>query len=262
MATTPPARPSATRPADPRDEAFLREVDEEYRRDEFNRFARRYGRWILLAVGVGLAALGGWLFWQAEQNKQNESLSEQFTLALNKVDAGDTEAARAALDLTAKGDNAGYTALARLTDAGLAAAAGEDEKGAGLLRAVTDDAAAPQALRDVARLKRIRLTFDSMEPATVIQELAPYLAGDNPWYPIAAEMTALAHMKAGENDKAGPIFLRLAGDGRAPPSLRARAEQMAATLGQDVAALTEARIATAQAAANDLAPEAAPAETN
>lgn len=237
-------------------------MDEEYRRDEFNRFARRYGRWILLAVGIGLAGLGGWLFWQAEQNRRNEALAEQFALALNRVDAGDTEAARATLDQVATGNNAGYTALARLTDAALATTAGEDEKAAGLLRAVTDDTKAPQALRDVARLKRIRLEFDSADPATTIRELAPYLAGDNPWYPVAAELTALAHMKAGENDRAGPIFLRLADDGRAPPSLRARAEQMAATLGEDVGALAEARIATARATADDPVSDGAPAETN
>ena len=56
MATRPPS-------TDPRDDAFIREVDEAYREDELKRFFQRYGRWILLAVGLGLAGLGAALWW-------------------------------------------------------------------------------------------------------------------------------------------------------------------------------------------------------
>lgn len=233
--------------------AFIREVDEEYRRDEFNRLANRYGRWILLAIVVGLAALGGYLFWDAEKTRKDAALSEQFSLALNQVEAGATSEGLAA---TAEGDNASYRALSFLTQAGVAINAGESEKAAGLLRAAADDQKHPQAMRDAAKMKLIRLEFDTTEPAAIIQQLAPFMDGDNPWFPIAGEMTALAHVRAGDNEKAGEIFFRIAEDARAPLSLRSRAEQMASMLGMDVTSLAEARLAASQATVDSMASDA------
>ena len=39
------------------DDAFIREVDEEVRRDQLSQLWRRYGRWTLIAVGLFLVAL-------------------------------------------------------------------------------------------------------------------------------------------------------------------------------------------------------------
>lgn len=218
----------------------MREVDDAYRQDEMQKFMSLYGRWIVLAVALLLAALGGFLFWQAEQKKAADALSERFTLALDKVDAADTTGASTEFDAIATEGNAAYRALAGLSKAGIAIGAGDLEAAAGALAAVGADGAVAQPLRDVATLQRIRAQFDSMEPAEVLKVTAPFLEGDSPWFPIAAEMAALAHLKAAEPDKAGPLFLRLAADRSAPESLRSRAEQMAASLGQDVTALDQA----------------------
>lgn len=251
MASNPPT--SSKNGADPRDQAFIREVDEEYRREEFNRLASRYGRWVLLAVGLGLAAFAGFLFWQAERSRKVEAVSEQFNQLLDKADSGATTEAVQGLQETAKGDNRTYRALSLLAQAGIATNAGDLDKAAGLLSAVADDTAAPAELRDTARLKRVRLQFYKLPPADVVKQLAPYMAADNPWFPVAGEMTALAHMKANQNDKAGPIFLRIAMDERAPVSLRNRAEQMAGMLGQDVRKLADQQQAGAEARAAALA---------
>ncbi len=231
MATNPPA------PTDPRDDAFIREVDEEYRRDEVNKLARRYGRWVVLAIGVGLAALGGFLYWQAEQKRRVEATSEQFSQALDKVESGSTPEALPILADVVKAGPESYRALSLLTQAGIAVRTGEAEKAAGLFRSVADDAKVAGPLRDAARMNQLRLDYDKMAPADLLKQLQPYLDGDNPWFPVAGEMAGLAHIKAGNPDKAGPIFLRLAGDMRAPQSVRGRAEQMAAMLGEDVTKL-------------------------
>lgn len=245
MATKPPAPPA---PIDPRDDAFLREVDEEYRRDEMQKFFGRYGRWIVLAVAVGLAALGGFLFWQAQQRKAAEALSERFTLALDKIDEADTTGALSEMEAIAADRNATYRALATMSKAGISVGAGDLDSAAKALGGIAADAKAPQPLRDVATLQRIRAQFDTTEPADVLKATAPFLEGDSPWFPIAAEMAGLAHLKAGAPDKAGALFLRLAGDRQAPESLRSRAEQMAASLGQDVTRLDAATTAASATA--------------
>jgi hypothetical protein len=53
----------------PTHEAFLREVDEELRRDELQSLWQRYGRLGIAIVVLLLAAWGGWLYWQARETK-------------------------------------------------------------------------------------------------------------------------------------------------------------------------------------------------
>ncbi len=244
MATTPPNAPAKAGPTsanDPRDDAFLREVDEAYREDEMKKFFARWGRWILLAIAVVLAGIGGWFWWQAEQVRRSETLSEQFTSALDKIESGSTTEAVTDLDEIGKSANASYRALAAFTRSGIAINGGDTDKAIAEVKAVSEDASAPQAIREAATMKLLRLQFDTLEPAEILKRTAPYVEGDSPWFPIAGEMAALAHLKAGAPDKAGALFYRLASDQRTPQSLRARAEQMAAALGQDVTKIEEER---------------------
>jgi hypothetical protein len=253
LATNPPAAPPAK---DPRDDAFIREVDDAYREEELKKFWSRYGRWVLLGVGIALAAVGGTLFWQAEQGKRRAATSEQFSAALDKVETGALPEARTALAAIAEDAEPTYRALALLTSAGVSIGAGEASRAAGLFRSVADDARVAAPLRDAARMKLLRLEFDGLPPAEVVKRAQPFLEGDNPWFPIAAEMAALAHLKSGNPNEAGPLFLRIAADERAPVSLRARSEQMAAALGQDVSRVAQSgRPGTGPAAAG-AAPEA------
>jgi len=254
LATTPPTTPARSTgtpdpKVDPRDDAFIREVDEAYREDELKKFASTWGRWILLAVVLGLAALGGFYWWKADQQKRVDALSEKFSAALGKVETGGSTEAVVELDAIGKSDNPSYRALAAMTKSGIALQGGEADKAAADLKRVVDDAQAAQPLRDVAEIKLLRLQFDDLQPAEVLKRTERFLAGDNPWFPVAGEMAALAHLKAGAPDKAGPLFYRIAADGRTSTSTRARAEQMAAALGQDVTRIAAERAAKAEAEA-------------
>ena len=109
-------------------------------------------------------------------------------------------------------------------------------------------------------MKYLRVEFDKLPPAEVLKRVEPYLAGDSPWFPLAGELAALAHVKAGAPEKAGPLFYRIAADDRTPASLRARAEQMAAALGQDVTKIASEREAKDKAAKDGAAKDKADAE--
>ena len=255
MATTPPSPPTSS---DPRDDAFIREVDEAYRQDEMKQFFQRYGRWLLLAVGLGLAALGAWLWWKAEEVRRAEALSEQFTAALEKAESGATTEAVTSFEEIGKSNNASYRSLSAFAQAGIAMNGGDAEKAATLFKSVADDPKAAQPLKDAATMKYLRAEFDKLPPAEVLKRVEPYLAGDSPWFPLAGELAALAHVKAGAPEKAGPIFYRIAADERTPASLRARSEQMAAALGQDVTKIAGEREARKKAEA-DAAKADAPA---
>ena len=64
------------------DQAFLREVDEELRRDKLAGFWTNHGRTAIVAIVAALAAFGGFLFWQHRQGvaagEQGETLQVAF----------------------------------------------------------------------------------------------------------------------------------------------------------------------------------------
>ena len=64
-------------------EAFLREVDENLRRDQMQDFAKRYGKWLVAALVLFLVAVGGWLYWQDRQRAEAARQSEELLAIYN-----------------------------------------------------------------------------------------------------------------------------------------------------------------------------------
>ena len=88
-------------------EAFMREVDEAVRQDQLLTFWERYGRALLLVVVLGLAAFGGWLYWQHYSKSQSEAVSEQMDAVLTTAAGGGTPDAKQLETLT-KASQPGY----------------------------------------------------------------------------------------------------------------------------------------------------------
>ncbi len=70
-----------------------------------------------------------------------------------------------------------------------------------------------------------------MKPDDVIARLKPLAKPGNPWFGSAGELVAMAYLKQGKRDLAGPLFASIAKDENAPKSMRSRARQMAGMLG-------------------------------
>ena len=79
-------------PTDPA-ETFVREVDENLRRDQMRDMAKAYGKWIVAAVILFLAAIGGYLYWQSRQQAAGGAESEAMSAALDKAESGNVKAA-------------------------------------------------------------------------------------------------------------------------------------------------------------------------
>ena len=219
------------------DEAFLREVDEGVRRDQVTSLWQRYGKLGIAVLVLLLGALAGWLWWREEQVRLAGVAGEDFSQAMTQLDVGNADKARPTLERLAKDGPEGYRPLAQLTQANDAVAAGDSAKAIKLLDAIAADTSLAQPLRDAALLKSVRLTFDTAAPATVVARLKGLAVPGNPWFGIAGEMTALAHVKAGEVALAKPMLTAIVRDTTLQSSLRSRAAELALSLGVDEAAL-------------------------
>ncbi len=226
----------ANTPANPED-AFLREVDEEFRRSQLMGLWQRFGRIGIAALVLGLAALAGWLFWQDQKEKAAGEAGATLARAITQLEVGEGARARPVLDAMTRNGPGAYAGLARMVLANDALAGGDKAKARGLYDAIAADSAAPQPLRDAALVKAVRVGFDQMAPAEVIAKLKPLAVPGNPWFGVAGELVAVAQVKLGKPELARPILVAMVKDEGMSPSLRTRAAQLAIAVGVDVATL-------------------------
>lgn len=232
MARTPtPSEPVPATPAE--DEILIREIDEAVRQDDALAFFRNHGIKVLGAVIVLLAGLGGYMLWDNQRESELEAQSETLIAALDYANQNDFKTASETVAPLLDAGSPGARTAARLLQAGAALQAGEVDKAAGLYQQVADDADAPPAMRDLARIRDVTVRFDSMVPADIIARIGPLATPDSPWFGSAAELVAMAHLEAGSKAEAGALFAQIAKHEEQPETLRSRARQMAGLLGVD-----------------------------
>ena len=223
-------------PTDGPNEAFLREVDENLRRDQLEGFARAYGKWLIAAVVLFLAAVAAWLYWQNRQQEKAAEQTEQLIAAYTDAGQDKTDAARKQLQALASADNDTVRALAMLAEAAIALDANDRSSAITKYRTVSADAGVPDPMRDAALVRLTTLEFDKLKPQDVIARMEPLAKPGEPWFGSAGELTAMAYLKQGQKAKAGQLLAAIAKDTQVPPTLRSRAGQMAGTLGVDASA--------------------------
>lgn len=221
-------------PSGTTDEAFLREVDEEYRRDQAMRLVRRYGRWIAIAVVVALLALAVYLYSQHLSANAAGKRGEEYDAAMRLIEQNQLDKAAPELEKIAGTGNNGYAAMARIA-LGNIALEKKDAKGAAARFAqVAGDSGFEKPYRDLALIRQTAAEFDTIKPEQVIERLKPFTDPNSPWLGTAGEMVAAAYLKAGKRAEAGKLYGQIAqGGDKIPESIRQRAVQLAGVLGVD-----------------------------
>lgn len=218
-------------------EVFLKEVDEELRKEQLSTFVTRYGWWILAGIVLILGAVGGWLWWSSRQSAAREAAGETLIVAMGELERGNQSiaAAQSQLNPLVENDIEGYRAAALFARATGQARSGNVQAAVATLRSISDDQSLDQLYRDAALIRRTQLEYDNVQPQEVIRRLNALAAGNGAWAGPAGELVGAAHLKMNRPDLAGPVFVRIARDEKAAPSLRERAAMMAASLGFDPA---------------------------
>jgi len=233
------------------DEAFLREVDEELRRDQLAGFWTTWGKWVALGVVAALVALAGFLYYQHRTETQASVEGEQLQAAYDALAADKVAEANTTLTKLAASDRAGYSALARFTEADILLQK-EDMKGAAAkLAAIAADTSVAKPFRDLALVRQTSAEYDTLKPQVVVERLRPLAVTGNPWLGSAGEMVAVAYVRMNQTKQAGTLFGQIAADPGVPETIRQRAVQMAGVLGVDAVASTGTAGTAAAAASNE-----------
>ena len=214
-------------------ETFLREVDENLRRDQLRDFFKAYGNWLIAGVGLFLLISGGLIWWNQHRDQQHEAQVEKLAQVYKDIGSGNTAQAPKQLEDLGQDGSTAVRASALFAHAALVLQQNDTKGAIATYKSIADDSGFPQPYRDVALIRQTSLEFDQLQPQDIIARLAPLAKPGEPWFGSAGEMTALALIKQGQQKQAAQLFAAIAKDDSVPATIRARAVQVAGSLGVD-----------------------------
>ena len=208
------------------DDSFIREVNEEIRREQAQALWDRFGPAILgiaILIVLATAAVVGYRYW--DETRANRS-GDAFSAALKLANDGKNDEAIAALDRLEKDGYGAYPLLARMRAATVKADKGDVDGAVKDFDAVAADGAIPAGIRDMARLRAALLLVDHGSFADVSSRVEALTADTNPLRHSAREALGLAAWKDGKSADALKLFDQISSDDGAPRNVRQRAQLM------------------------------------
>ena len=205
------------------------EVDEEVRRDQLKKLWDRYSLFIIGAMILIVAAIGGWKANEYFEAKKAAEAGALFDKAVELSEANKHAEAEAAFaDLAAKAPS-GYRVLARLRMA-TEVASRDAQAAAKLFDEITADRSVGAAEQDLARIRAAQLLLETASYADMKSRLEAAAAPGATFRHTARELLALSAWRANDAAATRQWLDKIADDGETPPSLRSRAEALQALL--------------------------------
>ena len=205
------------------------EVDEEVRRDQLKKLWDRYSLYIIAAMILIVAAVGGWRGYQYLEAKKAAEAGAAFDKAVELSEANKHAEAEAAFaDLAAKAPS-GYRVLARLRMA-TEVATRDATAAAKLFDGIAADRSVGAAEQDLARIRAAALLLESAGYADMKSRLEAAAAPGATFRHTARELLALSAWRTNDAAATRQWLDVISNDGETPPSLRSRAEALQALL--------------------------------
>lgn len=209
---------------------IFREIEEELRRESLQQLWKRYGNFIIALAVIIVIATAGVMGWRAYRERVREAEGVQFAAALDLSHQGKNAEAAAAFAELARNASGGRATLASLEEAASKVKAGDKKGAIAIYNRLAADDSVDSVFRNVAVLLSARYQLDAGDPRAVIAQLQPLASGSGPWRGLAAQLTALAELKAGDRAKARADFETLAKDASQAQGTRQLAAGMAAAI--------------------------------
>ncbi|MGD0634613.1 MAG: tetratricopeptide repeat protein [Beijerinckiaceae bacterium] len=202
---------------------FIREVDEEYRRDRVVNFLTKH-QYLLVGVVVAIiAGAGGYRFYMDHKVSVAEAANVRYEAALQLLRDGKSAEAQTAFDEIQHDAPVGYAQLAWMK-AVEALALRDPAAAAKGFDAIASDGALDQGFRDTARWRGALIRADREQPEVFEKLYAPYAVDGFTYHASLRELLALSALKRGDNEAAGRWLDQIIIDPKAPNALRGRAE--------------------------------------
>lgn len=209
------------------DDSFIREVNEEIRREQARAVWDRFGPAAIAIAVLVVLATAAWVAYDYWDTSNANASGDKFSQALLLANQGKNDEAIAALKELEDTGYGAYPLLARMRAATALADKGDFAGAVAGFDAVAADNSIPVAIRDMARLRAAFVLVDNGSYADVASRAETLAADTNPLRHSAREALALSAWKEGKAADALKLYEQITADQNAPRNSRDRATMMA-----------------------------------
>lgn len=214
------------------DDGFLREVEEELRRERLEKIWRQYGTYIIAAAALIVFGVLTYKYLENRRIVAAQTEGARYEDALTLASGGKEGSAAKEFENMAAEGASGYRALARLQLAGAQMKDGKTAEALATYEALANDASADNLLRQYALLQAAALRLGEADFPEMQNRLAPLMGDESPWRYSARELLGLAAFKAGNIKEARTILTPLLVDQQTPKSILDRAQIVMAKIAE------------------------------
>lgn len=204
---------------------IFHEIDEDLRRERFNRLWTRYGAYVIGLAVLIVLAVAGWRGYEWWKLQRDQAAGAKFEAALQLAADGKTAEAESAFQALEKDGTSGYRVLSRFR-AATELAKTDAAKAAAEYDSLAKDPSISPLMQNVAQVRAALLLVDTAPLADVEGRMKPLDTPEGAFRHSAREIIGLAQYKAGDFKAATDTFSAILNDGQTPPGLRRRAELM------------------------------------
>ena len=231
---------------------FINEVEEELRKDEYNRLLKRYGPYIIAAIVAIVAGTGFMEYRKFAKDKAARATSASYVAASDKANEGQSDVALNEFLEIADKAPAGYAGLSLVRAATLKLEAGERAEAVRLLDKAATTFETPRHSQ-LAQIKAAYILAGEGAYNDVLSRAGALTAKDAPYEFLARELSGFAALQSGDKAKAREQYGYLESIPGVPPTIKERAKQ-ALSLMRTSAAMQAPEIDTEAAPKTDAAP--------
>ena len=203
---------------------FISEVEEELRKDDYNKFLRKFGP-VILGLLIAVVAFVGYLEWRDyAQDRTARAAAASYLAADDLLNDGRPDAAAAEWLKLADVAPDGYAGLSLMRAAVIAAEQGNAAEAVRLYDAAADRFELRRHT-DLAKLKAAYVLANQGQWGDVSLRVDELLAEGAPYEYLARELAASAALAQGQDGEARDQFTYLNTIPGVPPTIARRAEQ-------------------------------------
>jgi hypothetical protein len=213
------------------DDGFLREVEEELRRERLEKIWREYGTYILIVAGLIVFGVLGYKYMEDRRISEAQETGLRYEEAMALVGEGKEGSAAKEFETIASDGTGGYRSLAQLQYAG---ALLKEGKRAEALAAFEElgKTGGDELLRSYAKLQAASLQLGQADFTEMQNRLTPLMDDNSPWRYSARELLGLAAFKSGKSEEARSILAPLLVDQKTPQTIIARTQIVLAEIAE------------------------------
>lgn len=204
---------------------IFQEVEEEVRRERFEKLWKQYGDYVIAFAALIVLAAAGYQLWRYYDARERARASDAYQAAQTLVDSHQSADAAEAYSRLAKDAPSGYAQVAKLQEADAMLAAGQKNAAVAIYKQIAGGD--NELLAAVARIRTGWAIVEDTPRLELETLLAPLTDPTSAWQPMAREILAYSDYHMGATKEALAAYTALANDKNAPMGLRQRCDAMA-----------------------------------